>query len=129
MSSKGQPHRTFVIDGYDVLVGKGSRENDDLTFGVAVGVDLWLHVGGGTPGSHVVVKMTGKAEPPRETLEKIAAITAWYSKARGAPHAKVDWCRRSDVSKPRGAPAGMVELKRFKTIKVAPGLPAGSADD
>lgn len=126
---KGKGYRTFSVGGYEVLVGKGSRDNDALTFDVAAGPDVWLHVGGETPGSHVVVRNPGGAELPRDVLESAAALAAWYSKARGAPFAKVDWCRKSDVVKPRGAPAGLVELKRKKTIKVKPGLPEGSRDE
>lgn len=124
----GKGYRTFDIGGYEVLVGKASRDNDELTFRVAKGPDIWMHVGGETPGSHLVIRLDGKPDPPTDVLEGAAAIAAWYSKARGAPFAKVDWCRRSDVSKPKGAPAGMVELKRHKTIKVKPGLPTGAGD-
>lgn len=127
--SKGKGYRAFVVDGFTVLVGKGSYDNDDLTFKVAKGNDIWMHVGGEMPGSHVVVVTVDNTELPRATLERAAAIAAWYSKARGAPFVKVDWCRRSDVSKPKGAPAGMVALKRSKTVKVTPALPAGANDD
>ena len=123
--SKGKGYRTFNVGGYEVLVGKGAKDNDDLTFDVADGHDVWLHVGGETPGSHVVVKNPGGGEVPRDVVERAAALAAWYSKARGAPFVKVDWCRRSDVYKPRGAPAGMVELKSFKVIKVKPAHPTG----
>lgn len=127
--SKGKPYRTFSVDGYEILVGKGSRDNDELTFDVADPHDVWLHVGGETPGSHVVVRNPGKGDVPREVVEHAAALAAWYSKARGAPFVKVDWCRRSDVVKPKGAPAGMVELKRCKTVKVKPALPPGAKDE
>ena len=127
--SKGRGYRTFTVAGFDILVGKGSRDNDELTFDVAGPHDLWLHVGGGTPGSHVVVRNPGKGDVPKEVLEAAAALAAWYSKSRGAPFAKVDWCKRADVSKPKGAPAGLVELKRHKTIKVKPGLPEGAKDE
>src|SRR4051812_10870294 len=125
---KGKGYRTFTATagGYEILVGKGSRDNDELTFGVAGPHDIWLHIGGGTPGSHVVIRNPSQGDVPREVLEEAAALAAWYSKSRGAPFAKVDWCRRSDVSKPKGAPAGMVELKRFKTVKVKPALLAGA---
>lgn len=127
--SKGKGYRTFDVGGYEVLVGKASRDNDALTFDVAKGGDVWMHVGGGTPGSHLVIRLPDQQDPPREVLEGAAAIAAWYSKARGAPFVKVDWCRRRDVSKPKGAPAGLVELARFKTLKVKPGLPEGSPVD
>jgi predicted ribosome quality control (RQC) complex YloA/Tae2 family protein len=127
--SKGRGYRSFAVGGYEVLVGKGSADNDVLTFHLANGSDVWLHVGGGTPGSHVVVRNPSGGDVPQAVVEGAAALAAYYSKARGAPLVKVDWCRRVDVFKPRGAPAGMVELKRHKTIKVKPGLPEAANDD
>ena len=123
MGSKGKPYRTVLVEGYEVLIGRGEEDNDHLTFEVAEPRDLWLHVAGGTPGSHVVVKNPEGGEVPRTVIETAAAAAAWYSKARGAPKAEVHVCRASDVSKPRGAPAGMVELARWKSVKVKPAVP------
>ncbi|MBI5533339.1 MAG: DUF814 domain-containing protein [Deltaproteobacteria bacterium] len=120
MSSKGRPYRTVVVEGWQVLIGRGSEDNDYLTFEVAEPGDLWLHVGGGTAGSHVVISNPDKTEVPRSVLERAAAFAAWYSKARGAPRVEVDYCHARDVSKPRGAHAGLVELRKWKCIKVAP---------
>ncbi len=124
MASKGRPYRTFVIEGFEVLVGRGEAENDELTFEVAEPYDLWLHVAGGTPGSHVVVRNPDRLEVPPAVVEAAAAAAAWYSKARGAPRVEVHLCRVADVSKPRGAPIGLVELARWKSVKVKPAMPA-----
>jgi predicted ribosome quality control (RQC) complex YloA/Tae2 family protein len=123
LGSKGRPYRTLDIDGFEVLVGRGDEDNDMLTFDVADPHDLWLHVAGGTPGSHVIVRNPEKAEVPRAVVEVAAAVAAGYSNARGAPRVEVHVCRASDVSKPRGAPAGLVELARWKSVKVKPALP------
>ena len=123
MASKGRPYRTFVIDGFEVLIGRADEDNDVLTFEVARPNDLWLHVGGGTPGSHVVVRDQGR-EIPRPVLERVAALAAWYSKARNASSVEVHYCRVSQVRKPRGAPAGLVELARFQKIRVQPAAPS-----
>jgi predicted ribosome quality control (RQC) complex YloA/Tae2 family protein len=128
MGSKGRPYRTVDVDGWEVLVGRGDADNDHLTFHVAAPHDAWLHVGGGTPGSHVIVRNPGKGEIPRAVLERAAQLAAWYSKARGAPRVEVHVCRTSDVSKPRGAPTGLVELARYKSLKVKPEPPAGATD-
>ncbi len=120
MASKGRPYRTLSIGGFEVLVGRGDEDNDHLTFDVAEPRDLWLHVGGGTPGSHVVVRNPEGVEVPKEVVEAAAAVAAWYSKARAAARVDVHWCKVSDVSKPRGAPAGMVQLARWKSVKVVP---------
>jgi predicted ribosome quality control (RQC) complex YloA/Tae2 family protein len=127
VSSKGRPYRTFIHEGFEILVGRGEADNDHLTFDVAEPHDLWLHVGGEMPGSHVVVRNPDKGEVPRSVLEVAAQAAAWFSKARGAPRVKVDYCRAADVRKPRGAPAGMVELRRWKTVSVKPGLPEACA--
>ncbi|MDC0682361.1 MULTISPECIES: NFACT RNA binding domain-containing protein [Sorangium] len=123
MGSKGRPYRTLTIDGFEVLVGRGDDDNDALTFEIAEPHDLWLHVAGGTPGSHVIVRNPERVEVPREVVERAAAAAAWYSKARSAAKVEVHVCRAADVSKPRGAPAGLVQLARWKSVRVRPEIP------
>jgi predicted ribosome quality control (RQC) complex YloA/Tae2 family protein len=120
MASKGRPYRTLRFGDFEVLVGRGDEDNDHLTFHVAEPADTWLHVAGGTPGSHVIIRHREGEEIPRDVLERAAAAAAWYSKARGAPKVEVHYCRVSDVSKPRGAPTGLVELAKWKSVKVKP---------
>ena len=112
---------THDIDGYEVLVGKTARDNDRLTFKVARPNDVWLHVGGGTPGSHVVVRTPEGEEVPRHVVKRAAELAVQHSKAKNAS-GKVDVhvCRACDVTKRRGAPAGQVQLKRYDVLKVYP---------
>jgi predicted ribosome quality control (RQC) complex YloA/Tae2 family protein len=128
MGSKGRPYRTLHLDGFEVLIGRGSDDNDVLTFEIAEPNDLWLHVAGGTPGSHVVVRNPENVQVPRAVVEGAAAAAAWYSKARAAAKVEVHVCRVADVSKPRGAPAGLVELARWKSLRVRPALPGGEPE-
>jgi predicted ribosome quality control (RQC) complex YloA/Tae2 family protein len=127
MGSKGRPYRTLLVDGFEVLVGRGDEDNDALTFEVAAPNDLWLHVAGGTPGSHVIVRNPEGGEVPRAVVERAAAAAAWYSKARSAAKVEVHVCRVADVSKPRGAPAGLVHLARWKSVRVRPEIPGREA--
>jgi predicted ribosome quality control (RQC) complex YloA/Tae2 family protein len=120
VSSKGRPYRTIEVAGFEVLVGRGASDNDFLTFRVAEARDYWLHVAGGTPGSHVIVRAKDHEAPPRAVLEQAAAFAAWYSKARNARRVDVHVCRVADVSKPRGAPAGEVRIARYTRLRVAP---------
>src|ERR1043165_9623930 len=103
VSSKGRPYRTIVVEGYEVLIGRGDEDNDYLTFEVAEPRDLWLHVAGGTPGSHVVVRNPEGGEVPPAVIEAAAEAAAWYSKSRGSRSVEVHVCRASDVKKPRGS--------------------------
>lgn len=125
MSSKGRPYRTVLMEGFEVLIGRAAEDNDYLSLHVAAAHDTWLHVAGGTPGSHVVIRNPDKAEIPRSVIESAAQAAAWYSKARGAPRVEVHVCRAGDVKKPRGAPAGRVEISKFKSVKVCPAQPGG----
>ena len=110
---------THEIDGYEVLVGQSARDNDRLTFKVARPQDVWLHVGGGTPGSHVVVRTPEGGEVPRHVVKRAAELAVRHSKAKNAS-GKVDVhvCRACDVTKPRGAKAGSVQLRRYDSVKV-----------
>lgn len=125
MSSKGRPYRSFSHAGFEILVGKAASDNDHLTFNVAEPHDLWLHVAGGTPGSHVVIRNPEKGAIPEEVTRCAAGLAAWYSKARNAARVEVHLCRAGDVKKVRGAPAGQVQIARYKSIKVAPAPFAG----
>jgi predicted ribosome quality control (RQC) complex YloA/Tae2 family protein len=120
MASRGRPYRTLAFEGFEILVGRGSQENDNLTFQVAAPHELWLHVAGGTPGSHVVIRNPDRAVVPPAVVERAAQLAAWYSKSRRAAEVKVHVCKVAEVKKPRGAPAGMVELARWNSIKVKP---------
>ena len=119
MASKGRRYRTVVVEGYEVLIGKGDADNDELTFALAAPEDFWLHVAGGVPGSHVVVRNPEKLDAlPRAVVERAAELAARHSKARDARRVDVHLCRVADVSKPRGAPAGQVELRRWERVRV-----------
>jgi len=128
VGSKGRPYRTLVVEGFEVLIGRADEDNDHLTFDVAEPRDLWLHVAGGTPGSHVVVRNPSGGEVPKSVVEIAAAAAAWYSKARGSRNVEVHVCRVNEVSKPRGAPPGLVELSRYKSLRVRPRLPGTPVD-
>lgn len=121
MSSKGRPYKTVAVDGWQILVGRGDAENDQLTFRVAAPRDLWLHVGGGTPGSHVVVRVPDAVEDvPSDIVVRAAELAAWHSKARNAGKVEVHVCRVADVSKPHGFPAGKVQIANWRRVKVYP---------
>jgi len=112
-------YRTVVVDGWEILVGKGAGDNDRLTLEVADPDDLWFHVADYS-GSHVIIRIPeGAGEPPREVVRKAAQLAAWHSKARGAGgKTEVHVCRAGDVRKPRGFAPGKVQLTRWEAMKV-----------
>jgi predicted ribosome quality control (RQC) complex YloA/Tae2 family protein len=123
MASKGRPYRQVLVEGFEVLIGRSAADNDHLTFRVAKATDSWLHVAGGTPGSHVVIRNPERLPLPRSVIERAASYAAWYSKARAGGSVAVHYCKVSDIRKPRGAPAGLVQLERFSRVRVRPQPP------
>lgn len=108
----------FEYKGYTVFVGRNNIQNDYLTMKLAGNKDLWLHTKN-IPGSHTVVKYKG--EPfPNDVTEYAASLAAYYSKAKNAPYAEVDYCPAGHVKKPNGAKPGMVVYEGYSTALVKP---------
>ncbi len=105
-------------EGYPILVGKSNADNDRLCRQIARGNDLWLHVGGGRAGSHVVVRLPRGKTASLETLLDAGCLAVHFSKARGAPVCDVVYTRAKHVRKPKGAPPGQVVPNHTKTVSV-----------
>ena len=84
----------------------------------ANGNDLWLHVGGGRPGSHVIVRLPRNKTASLETLLDAGTLAVHFSKARGEPRMDVIYTLRKHVRKPKGLPAGAVVPAHTKTVTV-----------
>lgn len=126
-SSRLQPRRLKTREGWDVLIGRSNEGNDYLTHHLARPEDYWFHVHGAA-GSHVVLRR-GKSpsEPSKQTIEEVAAWTAFYSQARTAGKVPVIVTRKKYVRKPRKAPPGLVVCEREKSVMVRPQEPAKEA--
>ncbi len=111
------PYRSFVsCDGFPILVGRGARENDQLTLRFARGNDLWMHVSG-SPGSHVVIRVPQGKSVPLETLLDAAALAVQYSPRRGRNGIEVVYTPAKNVRKPRGAAPGLVTFAGGRSLK------------
>jgi len=111
--------RYLSSDGYEILVGRAARDNDNLTFKIAKPNDLWLHAAD-YPGSHVIVRNPTRKEIPHRTIIEAAQLAAYFSQANKDPKVDVHYTQRKFLSKPKGAAPGLVRLSRFKSITVAP---------
>jgi predicted ribosome quality control (RQC) complex YloA/Tae2 family protein len=116
-----RPYRVFrTSGGLEVRVGRGSRENDRLTFSESSPEDVWLHARS-VPGSHVILRWRDTSgSPPARDLEEAAQLAALFSRARTSSTVAVDWTRRKYVRKPRGAAPGLVIPQRVRTLFVEP---------
>jgi hypothetical protein len=122
------PFRRFDLgQGWIALVGKSSRDNDELTFRHAAPADLWLHAQS-VPGSHVILKSPGPETPPPAILQAAAGLAAHYSRARHSGLVPVIYTRRKYVRKFRGARAGQVRCEREKMVMAEPRLPRSTGE-
>ncbi|MFC4427458.1 Rqc2 family fibronectin-binding protein [Deinococcus navajonensis] len=102
--------------GFEVLVGRNNKENATLTHRVGRSLDYWFHAQG-YPGSHVLVRTSGK-DLDLPDLLYAAQLAAAHSKARGSSNVPVDYTRIKHVWRPKGAPAGQVHYTDQKTVWV-----------
>jgi len=111
--------RYLSSDGYEVIVGRSARGNDQLTFKVARPNDLWLHAGD-YPGSHVIVRNAKRNEVPHRTIIEAAQLAAKFSQASKDSKVTVHYTPRKFISKPKGAAPGLVRMSSFRSITVEP---------
>ena len=107
-----------TVDDYQVLIGKNNKQNDYLTKTVANESDIWMHTKD-IHGSHVILRTNGQT-PKISTIEKVASLAAYYSKARFSSHVPVDYTQIKYVKKPSGSVPGYVIYTNNKTIYVTP---------
>ncbi len=116
------PYRKLNLDGWDLLVGKSAKSNDELTLKHAHKNDLWLHAKD-VSGSHVVLRQIAGQKVPEPILEKAAQIAAYYSKRKTDSLCPVIFTPKKYVRKPKGAAPGLVIVDREEVILVQPASP------
>ncbi len=114
-----ETYRTFMQNGWKILVGKSASNNDELTLKVAQKNDLWLHAKG-VSGSHVVIKNQNNKPFPNEVIHYAAQLAAYYSKSKGSAMVPVIFTPKKFVRKPKGADPGQVFVEKEELILVEP---------
>ncbi len=116
--SGGVPIHVQSREGFTMLVGKNSRQNEDVTFRLATTNDMWLHARG-VAGAHVIVKAAGR-DIPKSTIEQAASLAAYYSGARGSTSTPVDYTLQRHVRHMKGGGPGMVIYDHERTMYIEP---------
>ena len=105
-----KPYKTFVSPAdQTILVGKSAKDNDLLTFKIANGNDIWIHVAD-YAGSHVVIPV--KKNQPVEDATIVAAmnLAIHFSKAPKSGRSLVTISQKKYVQRAKGGPPGKVQL-------------------
>jgi len=118
---KSKPFHFISSDGYHMYVGKNNYQNEEITFKLAGGNDLWFHAKQ-APGSHVIVKTEGHEEIPDRTYEEAARLAAYYSSERTGSKVDIDYTRRSNLKKTPGGAPGFVIYHTNYSMTIAPDI-------
>ena len=114
-----RPYRSYVCsEGFGIYVGRSTSDNDRLSLSIARGNDIWMHIGGGHAGSHVVIRLDRGKTASLESLLDGATLAVHFSKARGHGEALVIYTPAKFVRKRKGMKPGAVEVQRFKTLSI-----------
>jgi predicted ribosome quality control (RQC) complex YloA/Tae2 family protein len=101
--------------GFEVLIGRNNRQNDQLSFRVANDYDLWFHAQE-IPGSHVLLRLEAGRVPEEADLQYVANLTAYYSRGRQSEQVPVVYTQPKYVYKPKGAKPGIAIYKQERII-------------
>jgi predicted ribosome quality control (RQC) complex YloA/Tae2 family protein len=113
------PYKKFEVDGFDILVGKSAKSNDELLRRFAWKEDLWLHAKN-VSGSHVLVKFRSGNKYPKSVIERAAELAAYYSKHKNESLAPVIYTPSKYVRKVKGSAPGAVMVDKESVLMVNP---------
>jgi len=113
------PFHEHLFQGYQILVGKNAKTNDELTLHHANKDDAWLHAKD-VAGSHVIVRQQAGKSIPKNVIEFAASLAAFHSKRKNESLCPVTVTVAKYVRKRKGSPAGEVEVQREEVVMVAP---------
>ncbi|MEO0234607.1 MAG: NFACT RNA binding domain-containing protein [candidate division WOR-3 bacterium] len=108
----------YSPNGFMVICGRNSEENDIITLKIASKEDLFFHARE-AKGAHVILKKGGK-EPKKEDIYYAASIAAYNSKGKHSRIVPVSYTERRYVTKRKNSPKGEVVLLREEVIFVEP---------
>jgi len=101
----------YWIEGYKVMVGRNSKENQEL-LKLAKSNDIWMHIRD-LPGSHVIIR-TDKQNLPDSLLKSAAKLCVDFT-TQNPGNYEVDYTKRKFVKLNEGS---NVEYDKYKTISV-----------
>ncbi len=120
-NGKSKPLHYISSDGFHMYVGKNNYQNEEITFKLAEGKDMWFHAKQ-MPGSHVVVKLEGAEELPDNTYEEAARLAAFYSSGSTGKKVDVDYTQRKNLKKPPKAKPGYVIYHTNYSMTIEPDI-------
>ncbi|MEX2442315.1 MAG: NFACT RNA binding domain-containing protein [Alkalispirochaeta sp.] len=111
------PGLEFESQGFRLLVGRNSRENDQLLRRATRGNDWWLHTRD-YPGGYVFIRNRAGKSIPLEVLLDAGNLALFFSKARSAGKANLYYTQVKYLRRAKDGPQGLVLPTQEKNLTV-----------
>jgi predicted ribosome quality control (RQC) complex YloA/Tae2 family protein len=115
---KNQIGLLFHSGGYTILVGRNSRENDQLLRKKVRGNDIWLHVRD-FPGGFVLIKTIKGKTVPLEILLDGANLALLYSSKKYKDKADIHYTEVKNLRRVKGEKEGMVLANNERNLFIS----------
>ena len=113
--AKKHPGISYEVNGWYILAGRDSDENDELLRHHVKGADMWLHARD-WPGGYVFIKARPGKTVPLDILLDAGNLAVYYSKARKARTADLYYTQVKYLRRAKNAPKGTVLPTHEKNI-------------
>lgn len=107
----------FQSNGFNILVGRNSKENDQLLRKSARGNDLWLHVRDYS-GGYIFIKTIKNKTIPLETLLDAANLALLYSAKKYKDKADIHYTAVKNLRRVKGGKEGLVLAYNEKNLSI-----------
>lgn len=119
-TNEKQNRKKLAIDeNWEILIGRTSKENDELSLKVAKKNDWWFHTRV-FQGTHVILRNFKNKTMPEWLCILCCQLAAYYSKAKKSSNVPVDYTQIKYVRKPKKSPPGYVIYTDQKTYYCDP---------
>ena len=111
---KHEPPYTYKFKGFTILKGKNNIQNDELTFKIANGNDVWMHMKN-EHGTHTIILAKGNTIP-----DEVLKVASEIASSQKNGKIEVDYTQRKFVKRQPNGHCGQVIYTNYKTIVAQP---------
>lgn len=116
-NNESGPGLKLTSHGFDILVGRNSKENDELLRHHVRGNDLWLHTRD-TAGGYVFIKCKKDKSVPLDVLIDAGNLAVHYSKAKANKKASLYYTHVKYLRRVKDGKQGLVIPTQEKNLDI-----------
>ncbi len=113
---QGRPGLYVKSNGWDLIVGRNAKENDEILRFSTRGSDIWMHTRD-FAGGYVIIKAVKDKTVPLSVLLDAASLAIHYSKAKKSGKADLYYTNVKYLKRIKGAKTGLVIPTQEKNLQ------------